>query len=386
MPQSKSPDTRWAWVEIDQGALRRNTQAFKKCLAPGVKMMAVVKADAYGHGAVKCVKIMHASGADQFAVATVKEGVELREAGIEWPILLLSEPPIESVQTLVEHDIMPSIYTFEFALAYGECASAMGKVGKYHLAIDTGMNRIGLKPSELLEFRHSIDFHRGLQCAGTFTHFATADLLDDWDFALQANRFKDSVEAMRDSGFEVGLVHCDNTPATVMHPELDYDMCRVGIGLYGLQPCELTRPRISLMPAMSVKARVTRVTEPKVGEGVSYGFVYRVPKQNIQIATLPLGYADGLSRNLSGRMEVLIKGSRCRQVGRICMDQCMVAVDVNRARALNPSTPVEYGDVATIIGTDGRETITADDMAAMRDTINYEVACNFGMRLEKIYV
>ena len=386
MAQKGCPDDRWSWVEIDQSAVRRNTQAFKRCLKPGVKMMAVVKADAYGHGAVVCSKIMHSAGADQFAVATVAEGVALREAGIEWPILILSEPPMESVSTLVANDIMPSIYTSEFALAYGECASAFDKVGRYHLAIDTGMNRIGVKPDDVVEFRHAIDFHRGLQCAGVFTHFATADVLDDWDFALQAKRFKDAVGAMHDAGFETGLVHCDNTPATVLHPELDFDMCRVGIGLYGLQPCELTAPRIELEPVMSVRARITRVLYPQVGEGVGYGLTYRVPKQNIQIATVPVGYADGLARELSGRMDVLVGGRRCHQVGRICMDQFMFAVDVNRIRALNPAEPVEYGDVVTLIGADGNDEITMDDMAALRHTINYEVACNFGMRLEKLYV
>lgn len=162
MVQHRCPDTRWSWVEIDKGALRRNTRAFKEKLEPGVRMMAVVKADAYGHGAVECVKVMHAAGADQFAVATVEEGLELRRAGLTWPILILSEPPMECVQTLIENDIMPSVYTPEFALAYGECAAAFDKVGKYHLAIETGMTRIGVGWKDALEFRHSIDFHRGL--------------------------------------------------------------------------------------------------------------------------------------------------------------------------------------------------------------------------------
>ncbi|MCH3943853.1 MAG: alanine racemase [Atopobiaceae bacterium] len=386
MPKRFYPETRWSWVEIDLGALRRNTSEFKKAMRPGVRMMAVVKADAYGHGAVRCAKVLHSSGADQFAVATVDEGVALREGGVEWPILILSEPPVDCVETLLRYDIMPTVYTEEFALAYGECASSMNKVGDYHLAIDTGMNRIGVKPVDLLQFRHFIDFHRGLRCAGTFTHFATADVLDDWDFALQANRFKEACKALHEAGYELGLVHCDNTPATVMHPELDFDMCRVGIGLYGLQPCELTAPRIHLDPVMSVRARVTRVVNPEVNEGVSYGFTYRVPKKNIQIATIPVGYADGLSRALSNRMEVIVNGARCRQVGRICMDQCMIAVDVNTARAINPTPPVEYGDLVTLIGRDGDDEITIDKMAEALGTINYEVACRFGMRLEKMYV
>lgn len=380
-----SPESRWAWVEVNLAALRRNTAAFKRQLERGVQMMCVVKADAYGHGAVPCVKTMHAAGASQFAVATVAEGVALREAGIEWPILVLSEPPVDCVRTIVEHDLMPAVYTSEFALALGEAAASMDRVARYHLAIDTGMTRIGVRRSDVVELRRTIDFHRGLECAGTFTHFATADLIDDWDFALQLNRFREAVEALRGAGLDTGLVHCDNTPGTVLHPECHFDMCRVGIGLYGLHPADATRPRIELEPVMSVRGRVVRVVYPNVGDGVGYGLTWRVPRQNIQVATVPIGYADGLARTLSNKMDVLTGGVRCRQVGNICMDQFMFAVDVSGARSYRPARPVEYGDVVTLIGADGDERITADEMARLRDTINYEVVCDFGMRLEKIY-
>lgn len=386
MVQHRCPDTRWSWVEIDKGALRRNTRAFKEKLEPGVRMMAVVKADAYGHGAVECVKVMHAAGADQFAVATVEEGLELRRAGLTWPILILSEPPMECVQTLIENDIMPSVYTPEFALAYGECAAAFDKVGKYHLAIETGMTRIGVGWKDALEFRHSIDFHRGLSCAGTFTHFATADVPNDWTFGLQYRRFTEAVAEMRAAGVDCGLVHCDNTPATVLHPETHLDMCRVGVGLYGMQPAESTRPHISLDPVMSVRARVTRVVYPPVGSGVGYGQTYSVARQNVQIATFPIGYADGLARSLSGKMDVLVHGTRCPQVGNICMDQCMFAVDVNTTRAARPMDEVHYGDLVTVMGVDSDERITAEEIAGLRGTINYEVTCNFGARLEKVYI
>lgn len=386
MVQHRCPDTRWSWVEIDKGALRRNTRAFKEKLEPGVRMMAVVKADAYGHGAVECVKVMHAAGADQFAVATVEEGLELRRAGLTWPILILSEPPMECVQTLIENDIMPSVYTPEFALAYGECAAAFDKVGKYHLAIETGMTRIGVGWKDALEFRHSIDFHRGLSCAGTFTHFATADVPNDWTFGLQYRRFTEAVAEMRAAGVDCGLVHCDNTPATVLHPETHLDMCRVGVGLYGMQPAESTRPHISLDPVMSVRARVTRVVYPPVGSGVGYGQTYSVARQNVQIATFPIGYADGLARSLSGKMDVLVHSTRCPQVGNICMDQSMFAVDVNTTRAARPMGEVRYGDLVTVMGADGDERITAEEIAGLRGTINYEVTCNFGARLEKVYI
>ena len=380
------PEDRAAWVEVDLGAIRANTRAFKKMVGPRVQLMCSVKADGYGHGAVRCARAMYKGGASQFAVATVAEGIELRESGAEWPILMLNQCPETAIDKLVEYDIMPAVFDVDFALMYGERADAADKVGKYHLAIDTGMTRIGVLPEEAVEFRHSIDFHRGLECAGTFTHFATADVIGDWDFKQQARRFEDTVCALRDAGFDPGLAHCDNTPGTVLHPEFHYDMCRVGIGLYGLQPADTTAPRIQLTPAMSVRARVTRVINPAVGEGVGYGLTYRVPKPNIQIATVPVGYADGLARTLSNNMDVIVGGVRARQVGRICMDQFMFAVDVNNIRAYHPAERVERGDVVTIIGRDGDEEITADEMAERRGTINYEVVCNFSQRLDRVFV
>ena len=322
-----------------------------------------------------------------FAVATVAEGKELRQGGISDPILLLSEPPIGAVDDLLEWDIMPALYTFEFAMAYGERAAQMGRVGKYHLAIDTGMNRIGVHYSEVVEFRRNIDFHRGLACDGTFTHFATADEPDGWDYQLQCKRFEEAIGNLRDAGLDCGIVHCDNTPASILDPSTHFDMIRAGIGLYGLQPCERTAQVLSLEPVMSVRARVTRVTHPAMGEGVGYGFTYRVPRARVQICTLPLGYADGLSRTLSNRMEVLFRGERVRQVGNICMDQCMVAIQSTSRR---PAVEAEYGDLMTIIGRDkgdeSEDEITMDEMAALRGTINYEVACDFGLRMEKVYL
>ena len=383
---SAYPQDRWAWIEIDLSAVRHNVKAFKAQLSRGVKMMCVVKADAYGHGAAQCAKAMQSVGADQFAVATVDEGVELRCSGIDNPILVLSEPPVTSIPDLVRFDIMPSVYTVDFALAYGEASAAANKVGRYHLAIDTGMTRIGVRREDLLEVRGSIDFHRGLECAGTFTHFATADVLDNWDFDLQVNRFIEAVTTLKNAGYELGLVHADNTPGTVLHKDIQFDMVRVGIGLYGLHPSKLTIPRIDLQPVMSVRGRVTRVVYPAVGDGVSYGMTWRVPRNNIQVATVPIGYADGLARCLSNRMDVLTRGDRVRQVGNICMDQFMIAVDTAGTHANKPAHEIRYGDVVTLIGKDGDLEITADEMADLRETINYEVVCNFGARLDKVYI
>lgn len=383
MALSKEPATRWAWVEVDQGALRRNVRAFKNLLSPGQRLCCVVKADAYGHGAAQCAKIMQAAGADMFAVATLDEGIELRRCGVKIPILMLSEPPLSAIDLLLEYQVMPSLYTAEFALAYGERSVELGVVGRYHMAIETGMNRIGVHYTDVLNFRRSIDFHRGIACDGVFTHFATADDPDGWDYKLQCKRFEEAVAALKGARYDCGIVHCDNTPASILDPATHYDMIRAGIGLYGLQPCDRTAPVFPLDPVMSVRARITRVTHPAMGEGVGYGFTFRVPRAHVQVCTLPIGYADGLARTLSNRMEVLHKGKRLRQVGNICMDQCMVSIQQTTAR---PIEEAEIGDLVTIVGRDGDEVITMDDMASLRGTINYEVACGFGMRLEKVYL
>ena len=385
MVVTRCPDTRWAWVEIDHSALRRNVKAYKSLLKGKTRMLCVVKADAYGHGAVQCARTMRNSGADAFAVATVDEGVELREAGINEPIVILSQPPEKAVRTIVEHRLEPAVYDPDFALALGEAAVSLGTVARYHFAIDSGMTRIGVPWNVAREARRVFDFHRGLECAGTFTHFATADVPNDWDWELAYKHFSDAVASIRDAGMDCGIVHCDNTPGTVLHPNAHRDMVRVGIGLYGLQPSRSCEQLLPLEPVMSVRARLTRVAEPPVGAGVSYGLTWRVPKDGVQVGTVPIGYADGLSRTLSGRMDVLVGGQRLHQVGRICMDQFMIASDM-RPLLSRPAQPaLQVGDVVTLVGRDGDEEITMDEMAELRGTINYEVACNFGMRLDKIH-
>ncbi len=382
----RSPETRWAWVEVSRSAIRHNTREFKGLLERGQRLMAVVKADAYGHGAVQCARTMMSSGADAFGVATVDEGIELRQAGVDKPIVILAEPPISSVPLIVDFDLEPSAYHEDFVLALGEEAASKDTIGRYHVPVDTGMTRIGLMPQDVAEFRQAVGWHRGIACAGTFTHFATAEVPRDWDFELQVRRFGDLIAELRAEGIDPGFVHCDNTAATILHPETHFDMVRVGLGLYGLYPAPNCEPHVDLRPAMSVRARITRVAEPPTGAGVSYGLTYRLSRANVQIATIPIGYADGYARTLSNRAEVLVDGMRCRQVGNICMDQCMFAVEVNGAREFQKRHPVREGEVVTLMGADGDYEISADELARLRGTISYEVCCDFGLRLEKVYV
>lgn len=385
IPESWTPETvpRGAWVEVDLDAIAHNVQLARKRLGPRRQLMAVVKADGYGHGAVPVSKTALANGADQLAVSTVGEGIELREAGIEAPILLLSQPPMRAIPYLLSYDIMPTVTTSDFALALGEEADLHGMVAKYHLAVDTGMNRIGVFYLDVVDFIEGINFHRGLKLEGVFTHFATADEESDWDFRIQLNRFNDALQLLRNARIDPGIVHAANSAAVERYPEAYFDMGRVGITMYGLAPSGVLRGFEDLRPAMSVKAQISYIKEPQMGEGVSYGLRYRVAKP-VQIATVPLGYADGLRRNLSGRMKVLCNGRPCLQVGSICMDQMMIEVPLGHS-VRGKAGGAAIGDEVVIIGRQDELEVTADMMADELGTISYELVCAFGMRLPRIY-
>lgn len=378
-------DKRWAWIEIDKSVIRNNFITIKESLNPGTKVLAVVKADAYGHGSVECAKIYQSCGANYFGVATVQEGITLREGGITKPILILSQPPISSIPLLLEHEIMPSVFDSEFAIQYGEIADIKGSEAPYHLAINTGMNRIGVEWNEAAEFAKMVSFHRALRLEGTFTHFATADEIDTLDFDKQVSRFVQAINSMKAEGIDPGIVHCANSASVLKYSNEHFDMVRPGIILYGLRPSKETPLSLDLKPAMSIKARITDVRNVPIGEGVSYGLRYR-SRGYAKICTLPIGYADGLHRCLSGKVNVIWNGKIHPQVGSICMDQCMFEVSQRTLSTSINNEPFQ-GDVVTIIGQDGDVACTLDEMADVAETINYELACAFGaMRLERIYV
>jgi alanine racemase len=353
-------------------------------LGPDVKILAVVKADGYGHGAAESARVALSTGATVLGVASVDEGLELRHSGIVAPIIILAEPPVEAIPLLLQHQLVPSVYNMEFALALGEMADGLGRAAQYHLKVDTGMNRVGVHYSDAGDFLHTINFHRGLELQGVFTHFATADDVDTYEFKRQIERFEHALSTIRYMGIDPGIVHAANTSAAIRYKQSHYDMVRLGIGIYGLYPSEVTRQSIELHPAMSVRARVNFLKPAPVGEGVSYSHTYRSPG-NVLVATLPIGYGDGLSRVLSNRMDVLVNGRRLPQVGNICMDMTMFEVN-QRGSALRPPARVALGDEVTIVGASGNETITLDDMAQMIGTINYELACRFGLRLDRLFL
>lgn len=369
-------ESRWAWVEVDLGAIRQNVTTLKARTAPGTLFMAVVKADGYGHGSVPVARAALEAGADRLGVATVTEASTLRQAGISAPLHLLSEPPESAVDAILDLDVIPAIVTREFAGALGRAAARRGVTARYHLKIDTGMNRIGVKHEDAPEFAAMLSEFPGLALEGTFTHFATADVPGDWDFSRQLQRFREALAGMKTERVDPGIVHAANSPATILSSESHFHMVRCGISIYGLHPSRSTYAEIELAPAMAVKARATLVKRIGMGEGVSYGLTWHAGASAV-IATLPLGYADGVHRVLSGRMDVLAGGRRLPQVGRVCMDQLMF--DAGKSA-------VARGDEIVLVGTQGDERITMDEVAQTADTINYEMASAFGMRLERVYV
>ena len=371
------------WADISLDNLNHNYQQLRAKIPSGCRLLGVVKADAYGHGAVPISRHLCELGAEFLAVSNLEEAMQLRRGGIRRPILILGYTPPAYARDLVAMGLRQEVHSLEYARALHERRKGSERRLKVHIKLDTGMNRIGVHYTQVLDFVRGINFHRGIQCDGVFTHFATADEPSGWDYKLQCQRFTEAVQAIKDAGFECGIVHCANTSSSMLDPSMHFDMIRAGVGLYGMQPCELSGRVMQLDPVMSVHARVTRVAHPAMGEGVGYGFTYRVPRTRVQICTLPIGYADGLSRTLSNRMDVLYRGERVHQVGNICMDQFMVAIQSNPAHEIPEA---EYGDEMIIVGRDGDAEITMDEMARLRGTINYEVACGFGMRLDKVYV
>ena len=383
-PYTHADVPRGAWVEVELGAIAHNLRIVRKHIGMNRQLMAVVNADAYGHGAVRVAKTALENGADCLGVSSVEEAIELREADIEAPVLVLSQPPMRTIPQLLAYDVMPTVTTRDFALALGEEADLHGMVAKYHLAIDTGMNRIGVFYLDAVDFMESINFHRGLECAGVFTHFAAADDVSDWEFQKQLARFRDALRQLENARLKTGLVHCANSAAAMRFPESHFDMVRIGAAMYGLTPAPSLRDRDDLRPAMSVKAQIAYVQEPQMGEGVSYGFSYRVAKP-VQVAALPLGYADGVRYQLSGRMKVLCHGNPCQQIGAICMDQMMIEIPLSYSTGAF-AKGVEIGDEVVIVGRQGDLEISIDMMADELETPHYEMLCAFGQRLPRIYV
>lgn len=364
-----------AWVTIDLDALAHNAQQLKKSLLPQTELMAVVKADGYGHGAVTVARTVLECGVTWLAVATILEGRELRQAGITAPILLLGavQAPQE-VDAIATWQLQPTLCSPKQALAVSQYAKQLTPV---HLNIDTGMSRLGPLWQQGAAFVEFVAKLPNLQIAGIYSHFATADDPDSRFMEVQQERFHQLTQQIQTAGILQPKLHLANSAGTLSGPQYHYDLVRVGLALYGLYPDAKFRSEIQLQPAMQLRARVTQVKMLLAGTGVSYGHTYVTPEK-MQVAVVGIGYADGVPRPLSNRITVLIRGQRVSQIGSITMDQLMI--DVSQV------PDVEIGDVVTLLGREGEEEISVETWADLLGTISYEIVCGFKPRLPRVSV
>ncbi len=365
-----------AWVEVDLSAIAHNVREVRRLIGPKPKIMAVVKAEAYGHGAVPVARAALEAGAEWLGVSLPEEGIALRRADLSAPILVVTPFQPDWAEPFLVHRLTAAVCQREAAEALSAAAMARGMSTKVHLKVDTGMGRVGVSSVEALAFASWLCTLPGLSLGGVFSHLAKADERDKAHAQSQIRTFQRVCGALIASGIDPGLCHLANSAAIIDLPGAYFDLVRPGIMLYGLRPSdEVSLERVDLRPALSLLTRVVFVKRVPPGTGISYGQIYRTSKE-ATIATIPLGYADGWSRMLSGKAEALIRGRRYPIVGRICMDQCLVDLGDDETMV---------GDEVVLIGRQGRQTITADDVAKALGTINYEVVCMIGDRVPRVF-
>ena len=365
-----------AYAKVNLEAINKNFDALKAHIGDSVKTMAVVKADAYGHGSTEVAKKL-ANKADYFAVATLSEGIELRDEGINNPILILGyTSPLEYAQ-LLSYEIIPTIYNTDEAVLLNGVAQILGKKVTVHIAVDTGMSRIGFKDDSTgIEAVKEISRLENIEIEGIFSHYATADMEDKSFAKIQTARFDSFIASLEKEGIDIPLKHICNSAGAIDLSE-HYGMVRLGIALYGLYPSdEVDRSKVKLTPAMEVFSHVIHVKDIEAGTGVGYGQIYTATEKR-RIATVSIGYADGFNRCLTDGGYILINGRRAPLIGKVCMDQIMVDVtDIDN---------VNVGDKAVILGRSGDEEITADDFGSMANSFAYEVICTFMPRIKRVY-
>ncbi len=370
-----------AWIEVNDQALIYNVQQLKGLLSAKTQLMGVVKADAYGHGACKISKTILEAGVDWLAVATLPEGIELRLAGIKAPILILGaiDRP-EQIQALAHWQLEPTICTPQQALVFSETLSCQIELMPVHLKLDTGMSRLGTPWQQAVEFVKFVQGLPNLKITSIYSHLATADDLDQTVMKQQHQRFEEAIGFCGISGKDFAgniRLHLANSAATLTDSALHYDMVRVGLAIYGLYPAPHLQDKINLKPVMQVKARVTQVKTIEAGTGVSYGYQFIAPKQ-MALAVVGIGYADGVPRNLSNNMKVIVRDQIIPQVGAITMDQLMLDVSA--------IPDLETGEVVTLLGQVGKHQISPEDWANTLGTISWEILCGFKNRLPRVAV
>lgn len=367
------------WADVSLENIVHNYKEVKRIVGKNTKVMAVVKADAYGHGAVAVSRSLEDAGVDKFAVASLQEAVKLRSSGIRTPIMILGCTSPSQTGELLHHSITQTVFSIDAAREFSQAALRLGGRLKVHIKVDTGMSRLGFvasNPHEL-ELAAEVCTLKGLEVEGIFTHFATSEVPGDSFQTEQLELFNNFCNELSSRGIHIPIKHSANSGAIINIPESHMDMVRPGIVLYGLYPGKNLTDRINLKPAMQVHSKVAQIHRLPGPVTVSYGRKFS-SESELKTATVTMGYADGLFRTLSGKMDVLIRGKRVPQIGSICMD--MSVIDVSSV------SDVEEGDTVTLIGMDGNESICADELADLAGTVSYEIICALSGRVDRRYV
>lgn len=372
------------WANINLDALKHNYEAIKR-INPNVNVMAIIKADAYGHGAVQSARALKKVGASWFGVSNIEEAIELRIAGINGEILVLGYTPPEYADKLSEYKITQTVYSLDYAKILSDNAKKLDRCIKIHIKVDTGMTRLGF----LCQHSDNISSCRddvlkvsaltGLDCEGIFMHFPCADSLDISDIEYTKNQFdifNRLIKSLEENGLHFRLRHCCNSAAAVLYPEMHMDMVRAGVAMYGLNPSYATIGKIDLQPVMSLHSVISSVKDVESGTFVSYGRTEQLTNAG-RLAVVPIGYADGYRRCLSGKAHMLVGGHRAQVVGRVCMDQTIIDV--------SGIDGVKCGQEVVCFGSQGNSKISVDELSDIEGTINYEIVCLIGKRVTKIY-
>jgi len=363
------------WVEVNLGNIASNIRYIRSLVGKRVKIIAVVKADAYGHGSVPVSRVLIKNGADILAVANIDEALELREGGILCPILLLNYTEHNRLKDLLKNRITQTIFDIDSARALSTAAEKMNRIATVHIKVDTGMGRLGILPEDVVKYVKKILNFSGLKIEGILSHLSSA--AEDYTYTLQQfKKFKAVLEELKKAGIEIPVQHIANSTAILAYPQMHLNAVRPGIVIYGVSPWGLKRKCRFLRPAMSFKTKIVSLKEVPEGTGISYGRTFITGRRSV-IADIPIGYAQGYDRNLSNKAEVLVKGRRVPLIGRVCMDQCLVDVtDV---------PGVKVGDEVVLFGRQGREEISVEELAGWTGTIGYEVVATVGRLVPRIY-